>query len=183
MYECKLKGACDHISRYLALAGGVGLTLMMLIVFANILTRKILNYPIFGTTELVRYLSLFVGSVGLFRLEWNGGNIRMTLVVDSVKKRTAHLLEFIANALGAIGFAGVTWFLTKQVVVKITDGSVTENLRLPMFIPYGVLALGFAVLAVCIAIKAALYLLSYLKHADLAPEAAEGGDAPDISGV
>jgi TRAP-type C4-dicarboxylate transport system permease small subunit len=164
VYDCKAKRLCDKVSKILALAGGVGLTLMMLLVVTNILTRKLFNSPIYGATELVRYLSLFVGSVGLFRLEWGGGNIRMTLLLDSVKKRTGCLIEFIANTLGCIGFGFVTCYMFRQTAVKFSDGSITEALQLPMWVPYGVLSIGFAILTVCIGIKAALWITSFFKR-------------------
>ena len=67
MYQCKVERVFGNLCRALAIVGGVGLTVMMFLVVANILTRKLFNYPIFGAAEIVSYLSLFIGCIGLGR--------------------------------------------------------------------------------------------------------------------
>ena len=83
MYQCKVERIFSKLCKKLAIVGGVGLSIMMALVVVNIVTRKLFNYPIFGAAEIVSYLSLFIGCIGLGRQEWTDGNIRMTILGDA----------------------------------------------------------------------------------------------------
>ena len=175
MYQCKVERVFGNLCRALAIVGGVGLTVMMFLVVANILTRKLFNYPIFGAAEIVSYLSLFIGCIGLGRQEWTDGNIRMTILEDALPVRARCLLEAIVSFICAAGFAIVTRFLFQQALDKWIGGNVTTTLRMPMVYPCGLMAICFAFLTVCIAVKCVLFLISFVKGTGHAPQAPSGG--------
>ena len=176
MYQCKVERAFAKLCRALAIVGGVGLTLMMAVVVVNILTRRLFNVTIFGATEIVSYLSLFIGSIGLGRQEWTDGNIRMTILGDALPERGRWLLEAIICVICGAGFSVVSYFIAKQAVAKAAAGNYTTNLHIPMYIPYGFMAICFAFLAVCIAVKCVLFLISFAKGTDNSAPA-DGGEA------
>ena len=175
MYQCRLERFFSILCRRLAIIGSVGLTVMMAVVIVNILARRLFNSAIFGATEIVSYLSLFIGSIGLGRQEWTDGNIRMTILGDALPKRGKWLLEAIICVICTIGFAVVSYFIGKQAVVKAIAGNHTTNLHIPMCIPYGFMSVCFAFLTVCIAVKCGLFLTSFIKGTD-------NSQAPDNSG-
>ena len=179
MYQCKVERIFSKLCKKLAIVGGVGLSIMMALVVVNIVTRKLFNYPIFGAAEIVSYLSLFIGCIGLGRQEWTDGNIRMTILGDALPERSRHLLEAIICLICAIGFSVVTYFLFTQAIDKLVSGNVTTTLRMPMIVPTGCMAVCFAFLTVCIAVKCILFFLSVAKGSTGQTEVCS--DQPNVS--
>lgn len=172
MYDCELKRKVDKIGRVMAVIGGVGITFMMVIVIVNVIARRILGSPIYGVQEIVRYTSLFIGSIGLLRLEWTDNSIRMTLFLELASVKTRLVFELLTNIVAIVGFSAVSFFLFKQVGSYARSGQLTEDIKIPMTIPGAVLAAGFFCLTICVLIKAILFAAALIKG-----EPGDGKDA------
>lgn len=163
MYSCKLERIFQKINRVMAMIGGIALTIMMIIIIVNIITRKFFDAPIFAVSELVGYISLFIGSIGLGQQEWIDNNITMTILVDALSPRNQSLLKGIRSFICFIGFSVVSYYLVTEAINKGIVGEVSSSLHIPLVLTSGFMAVCFVFLSVCLAVKTVLYILGYLK--------------------
>ena len=143
-------GVTTHISNLFLFA------LMMLVVI-NVIARRLFNAPIFGVTELVCYGSLASAAFGLAQTEWMDGNVRMTLVLERTSVKFGCILNLIINIVGLMGFSYVSYFLVMQAFTKFANGQLSSEIRFPMYIVTGILAVGFILLTLAILAKLVLY--------------------------
>jgi TRAP-type C4-dicarboxylate transport system permease small subunit len=128
----------------------------MLLIVANIILRRFFNSPIFGSTELVRYLSLCAASFALSDNEWVDGNVNMTLLLEMMSNKTRDIMVFLGNVFCAVSFVLISYLLIIQAISKYTKGDITTELGIPIWIPASILAFGFVVLTLMIAIKSVI---------------------------
>ena len=164
MYSCKLEKIFRKTNRVLATIGAVALTIMMVILIVNIITRKFFSAPIFAVSELVGYISLFIGSIGLGQQEWIDNNITMTILVDALSPRKQSLLRAIRSLICFIGFSIVSYYLVGDAINKGITGEVSSSLRIPLVFTSGFMSVCFVFLCVCLAVKTILYFLGYIKY-------------------
>lgn len=148
----------------MAIVGGAALTVMVVIIIVNIIMRRFFNSSIMGSTEMVSYLSLFIGSIGLGHQEWTDNNITMTILLDAQKPRIRSLQRAVISFICFIGFSVVSFYLTCEAVSKGVVGELTPTLRIPMVIPTGFMAACFIFLCICLAVECVLYFLGFLKN-------------------
>jgi TRAP-type mannitol/chloroaromatic compound transport system permease small subunit len=125
-------------------------------VVSNILMRRFFNMPIWGSTEFVKYISLITASLALVQNEWFDGNIRMTILPESISIKSKQILDVFVNVICTIAFIFVSYLLVRQAISKYVKWDVSADLHLPIFIFATVLAIGFVVLTLGIAFKALL---------------------------
>ncbi len=130
---------------------------ILILAVVNVMMRRLFNAPIFGVTELVCYGSLASAAFGLAQTEWLDGNVRMTLILEKTGVKFGCILNLLVNIVGTCGFTYVSCFLIKQAVDKFSTGHLSSELRFPMYIVTGILAIGFALLAVALLTKVILY--------------------------
>jgi C4-dicarboxylate transporter DctQ subunit len=135
------------------------LFILMILVVVNVVARRLFNAPIFGVTELVSYGSLAAASFGLAQTEWMDGNVRMTLILERVSAKTGCIINLIINIIGLFGFSYVSYFMVLQALEKLANGQLSSEIRFPMYIVTGILAIGFILLTIAILTKVILYVL------------------------
>ena len=143
--------------RYLSWVAMATLFANSLIVIVNIILRRFFNAPIYGATEIVRYLSLFTASFAIADNEWVDGNVNMLLIVDALPEKTRKWVLCAANFVTSIGFGIVDWLLIQQTIRRFFDQTATTEIGLPLWIPNAVLTLGFCTLTIVIAAKAIIW--------------------------
>lgn len=128
----------------------------VLMIIANILMRRFFGAPIWGSTEFVKYISLITASFALAQNEWFDGNIKMTLLPENLPEKARQVLMVFVNIFCAAAFALISRLLVVQAIAKFTKWDISPELQLPIFIFASVLAAGFILLTVSIALKAVL---------------------------
>lgn len=135
----------------------VFLFLNMAIIIANIIMRRFFGTPIYGSTELVSYASLTTAAIALSQNEWFGGNIRMTLILESIGKKASRIITFIVYIVCSLAFIYISWLLTGQAAAAYSKADISTDLHMPIFIFKTILAVGFIILTICIICKAIVY--------------------------
>jgi TRAP-type C4-dicarboxylate transport system permease small subunit len=144
----------------------IGLVIMVAVFVVNIMLRRIFNRSIFGSTEIISYLSMFIASLGLGHQEWTHNNITMTVLVETFRPRIQLLFHTVVSIICLIGFTFVTYFLGNASIQRAVAGDLTPTLRIPRAIPYGFMTLCFVWLCVCLAMETGLYLTAFIKYDD-----------------
>ncbi|MDR1571877.1 MAG: TRAP transporter small permease [Clostridiales Family XIII bacterium] len=134
---------------------------VLLIIF-NIVMRRFFGTPIFGSTEMIRYISLCAASFALAQNEWIDGNITMSLIHEQLPKKAAGRLKAITNTICAAVFILITYLLYMQTYGRFVRQDVSYDIQIPIWAPSLVFAVGFTFLTVSIIIKAIL-----LWHAEM----------------
>ncbi len=155
----KYEGIIGKIFSFTTYISDAFLVFIMLIVVINVIGRRFFNTPIYGATELVCYGSLAAAAFGLAQTEWLDGNVRMTLILEKTGVKFGTFLNLIVNIVGTIGFIIVGALMIRQSVTKFSDGSISTELHIPMYVVCAVLAVGFVLLAVALITKMVLYFL------------------------
>jgi TRAP-type C4-dicarboxylate transport system permease small subunit len=144
----------------------IGLVIMVSVFVVNIILRRIFNRSIFGSTEIISYLSLYIASLGLGHQEWIHNNITMTVLVETFRPRIQLLFHTVVSIICFVGFTFATYFLGNATVKRAIAGDLTPTLRVPRAIPYGFLTLCFVWLCVCLVVETGLYLTAFIKYDD-----------------
>jgi TRAP-type C4-dicarboxylate transport system permease small subunit len=108
-------GAIDrgvhYIEKLTALLSGFGIFALMMIGVVQVLSRKLLNYPIYGYIDIVEIMMSFLVFMGLAYTERLGGHIRMELFLTVISRRALWLFE-VASVLVALFVVGVLTYYT-----------------------------------------------------------------------
>lgn len=139
-----------------ALVAGVSLTFIMLLIVANIIMRRFLGKPIFGSTEIVRYASLIGGALALAMNEWFDGNIQMTFLLENISAKKRLVIELVDYIVCSVAFIYISYLLCTQTVTKYVKLDSTTDLHMPIYIFAGILAFGFILLTICLICKSIL---------------------------
>lgn len=135
----------------------VFMIIIILVIIANIILRRVFNAPIFGSTEIVQYAGLVVASLAIVEAEWTEGNITMALFIDMMSQHARNILMAIEFTINSIIFIVLDYLLIQDVIAKFNKGTVTPELKFPRWIPSTFLAVGFIGLTLVLIVKTAMY--------------------------
>jgi C4-dicarboxylate transporter DctQ subunit len=127
------------------------------IIVVNIILRRFFNEPIYGVTEMIRYVMLFSASFALVENEWVEGNVSMLIILEKLSQRTRVMFFAIINFFITIVMIIVSCLLIQQSLNRFTEHTVSNELHLPLWIPEMGLAVGCCLLAVGLATKTILW--------------------------
>lgn len=91
------------------LIAGAMIFLMMLLVVANALLRFLFNEPIAGTLEITESLLTILIFLSLALTQYEGGHVRVLLLVKHFPASIRRAAKFTAMVLGVIFFAWCTY--------------------------------------------------------------------------
>ena len=136
----------DRITKILTIVSGVIFSIVVLIVVANVIGRKVLNIPIKGATELVQYgIMLAVGLV-MARTGYEGRHIWVSLLVNKFGYVGSRIFIAFGCLCGTAIFAILGYlFLTEMPTYFGVAGRVTEAVHIPYYVIYAIMGIGFAI--------------------------------------
>lgn len=134
-----------------------GVLLMFLNTIANVIGRYLVGQSIYFSIELNQFLIVLVTFVGLGYATRRGRHIRMSAFYDALPDagRKA-LMIVIAATTGAIMF-WLGWISIEYIQRVATSGKVTSALRVPLYLTYLWVPLGFFITGI-------QYMLTVLKN-------------------
>ena len=126
--------------------GCVIFAIVLLIVIANILGRKVFNYPIKGATELIQYgIMLSVGLV-MARTGFEGRHIFVPLIIDKFGRVGRQIFIVIGALCGTCTFAVLGYLFLTEIPTFITVASrTTEAWNIPYYAIYAIMGGGFVI--------------------------------------
>lgn len=155
MYKNKMSpviNAFIGLDRLLGKAEGtvLGLAILTLAVFAcaNVFGRFVFSESIFFVEELNEFLMVLITFLGLGYVTRNGRHIRMTAIYDQlpiVAKKA--MMIVIALVTAGIMFA-LAYFAFEYVAKTASRGRLTPALKVPLYLSYVPVVLGFAITGV-----------------------------------
>jgi len=115
--------------------------------FANVVGRYGFGYSISGADEIQIYIMVWMAFLGAAVVAWRREHLRMDVLVKMLPSKGQRILE-MAERLLLLVLAGFTlvqsWRYTAQMAAL---GRTSDVGDIPMWIPHGGVALGFALIA------------------------------------
>jgi TRAP-type C4-dicarboxylate transport system permease small subunit len=120
-----------------------GIILMAINVVANVIGRQVIGQSIYFSEELNQFLIVLVTFVGLGYAARRGRHIRMSAVYDNLGDSTKKALMILISACTAAVMFLLAWYAYQYVANVAEGGRVTAALRLPLYVTYLWVPLGF----------------------------------------
>jgi len=135
-------------NKIMAYAAGAALTSMMLLTVADVCGRYLFSKPIKGTYELVGFLLVGAGSLGLGYCQVKKAHIRVDFLLHRFPEKVRPVLTALANFLGFVAFSLLCWRCSLYAQYYMTaTGNHTDTLGIPLTPFVIVLAVGTGMLA------------------------------------
>jgi len=130
---------------------------MMALVFANVFSRYLLNSPIAGAEEVIKFLMGLTIFGGLPIVTWNRGHITVSLFEEFFRGRAKQVQVFFVTLLSVVALAFICFLMFQQGLSLTEAKQVTNYLGWP-FAPIAYVMCGFAAATLIIQLLLAWFL-------------------------
>jgi TRAP-type C4-dicarboxylate transport system permease small subunit len=139
-----------RFSRILNILSGILLTVMMGLVFINVLLRAVWK-PILGTYEYTGFLAALTISFALAHCAVNKGHIAITIFADRLPPRVQAVLDSLVAVMGTVLYAVISWQCVKYAINLYQIGEVSPATATPFYpfiivVAFGILMLSLVLL-------------------------------------
>ncbi len=120
----------------------ITMTLMVVIVFAQVVGRYVFNYSFSWSEEIARFLMVwitFAGSAYAFRM---GAHIGVTVIVDRLPPGMALYVKLLARVLTIVFFMVLGYYGWHHTMEQYLMGQLAPATRIPVAIPYSAVPIG-----------------------------------------
>ena len=148
---------CNAVFAKFSVAGYVFIILCVLVAIANIILRRIFNFPIHGSTEMVQLCGLVTACLAIVETEWADGNVSLTILTDKLPAKAKNVLMSIVYAINVAIFVLVDVLLVNDMIRRFNVGRVTAELGIPWWVFSLILAFGFVFLTIVLLAKLVVY--------------------------
>lgn len=142
----------DRFLRWLALAAGGVLLLLMLFTVLDVVLRYFFNAPFRGSLEMTEYAMALIVFLSLAYCGWTGSHIAVDLLDKWLDRPALRFLPSLMALLGGLLFVVVAWRMTIEAIEGWTQ--VSNMMRIPHY-PFRLAgAFGSAVFAAVMLVQA-----------------------------
>jgi TRAP-type C4-dicarboxylate transport system permease small subunit len=171
VWEAAVDKALDRIARAIELALALAFIFAVVLNFANVVGRYVFGLALLGVDEVQIFIMVAMTFLGAAVVSRRNLHLRMDVLVRffpaPVRLALVILEQVLLAALAGIALAQ-SWFYVRQMFVI---GRTSDMAGVPMWIPHGTVALGFALMLV-------IAVWRILRPRRPVPEPPAGGDAP-----
>jgi len=154
----RIIGDFSHKLAYLAVA--LILAMMMLTV-ADVFLRYFFNAPINGAYEVTELMMVLIFAPTLAWTAMRGANVRVDLLLGKFPNRVQGVFDSVTCLLSLFVTGIITWFTVPQAMFMYKIKTVSDQLEIPFYPFYIVIAIGFFLLFFALTTS----LLDFLKKA------------------
>ena len=134
-----LKKVVSPISRVLANISMVVIVLAILVVFADVVLRRLFNSPITGSRDFTILAFSIIVFLPLAWHAFNNGHIELDFLVKKFPKTAQSILEVIMMFIATVILGLMSWRLLVQGTILQSLGAGSTTLRIPLY-PFAYLA-------------------------------------------
>lgn len=134
-----------HVEEYIL---SYGIIVLALLLVGNVLSRVLFNYSWQFVEEIAQTIVIFVTFLGLGYCVRKARHIRMTAIYDLLGDRTRKVFIIIISAVTGATMLLMAYWSAQYAWNAFQRHNVTPSLRIPMYIIYGWVPLGFLMAAV-----------------------------------
>ena len=115
--------------------------------FINVVGRYGFGSTILSADELQIFIMVFMTFLGAAVVAWRNQHLRMDVLVNALPPLVRRLIKIAELATIVILAAFVLWNSTYYAEQMFNIGRVSDMAQVPMWIPHGVVAAGFGLMA------------------------------------
>lgn len=141
----------DRFLRWLALAAGIVMLLLMLVTVLDVVMRYVFNRPLASAWEFTEFSMALIVFLGIAYCGWTGGHIAVDVFARWLDRPALRYLPAILSFIGAALFALIAFRATLETIATINQ--VSNMLRWPFFPFRFTVAFGSAIFAVVLFIQ------------------------------
>lgn len=161
-----MKALDKVISKVEELIATIGLGTMCVITIVAVFFRYALHHPIIWSEEAARYLMVWSTMLGISIATRQKAHLGIDIFVSMAPKKAQRILEIISWSMLIIMYVFLVITSILFICNAVKTGNVTPMLRIPFYIIYLALPIGFALGAV----RGAQVLMDIVKGVDKAEE-------------
>jgi len=147
--KTRARRAISGLNNVMGYASGIGMLVLGLILFYEVIMRYIFNAPTSWAQEVSIYLFMWTMFAGAAYTLEQGKHVRIDLLIYRLSPAARRRLEIFTGALGLIFSLVVTYQGYEMVMAAFKYHKLSATpLRFPMWIPQASLPVGFLLLSV-----------------------------------
>jgi TRAP-type C4-dicarboxylate transport system permease small subunit len=141
----------ERFLRFLALAGGIVLLLLMGFIVVDVVLRYVFNTPFSSSKEITEFAMAVIVFLAIAYCGWTGGHIAVDLLEKALDRPSLRFLPAIISFVGALLFAVIAWRVTLETIAMLPQ--VSNMLRMPHYPFRFTVAFGSAMFALVMFIQ------------------------------
>ena len=138
----------DKVSNFLCQISTVIIWALVVVVAVNVVGRKLFNFTVPGTIEIVQYGTLTMMSLAMARTTFTGGHVSVSVITGVLPKAVRCVIEFLALMLSAGLLLAALYICVQYIPQTMASQQTTEFHRIPFYLIYSVMAFGLATAAI-----------------------------------
>lgn len=124
--------------------------------FSNVVGRYLLQRSIYWADEAMVFLVIWSVFLAAVAVAYEGGQLAMDLFSARLPGRGRRVLDVVIAAVSLATFAFMAWQAGVVIATLLRNDQRSIALDIPMAIPQAALLVGFAAMALAVAVRAAL---------------------------
>lgn len=133
------------IARFEAFVLATGVIIMAVMSVANVVGRFVFGESLFFVEELNRFLVILITFVGLGYAARMGRHIRMSALYDSFPDALRKVVMVVICLITAAAMFTLAWYAYWYVVSVAESGRIAAALRIPVYITFVWVPIGFVI--------------------------------------
>lgn len=125
-----IEGGLKKASLILNQIGLVVICGMVLLTVAEVIGRRLFNFPIIGSHEIQQMCLMTAAFFVWGNCQINRGNIVITFIADMIPKKAMNYIEIISYSISTVMYGILTWRLIAQGLHLKATGVVHAELQL-----------------------------------------------------
>jgi TRAP-type C4-dicarboxylate transport system permease small subunit len=154
----KIVNGASHKLSILGVVALVGLTLLTV---SDVFLRYFFDAPILGSYEVTELMMIVIIYPGLAWVAVKRANIKIDLVVSRLSSRKQGILDSIFCFLSLCIIGLIAYFSVPQAIFILDKMKLTDQLNIPLFPFYFLIALGFFILFFAVMVN----LIEFIRQA------------------
>ena len=122
----------------------VPLVLMCFIVLASVIMRYVLHIPFTWGEEAARYLMIFASMLAIGMGVREKSHLGVTMFVSILPSQISIIVSAFAQLLNLVIYVILSIISWQFIIAQYKFGQLSAALKLPMYLVYGMMLLGFA---------------------------------------
>ena len=127
------------------------LTILILLIVTNIVSRAFFRKPVLGTVEMAELLTLVTVFLSLAYTELRHGHVSVSLLTSKFPRMLKMAIAFIMSIFAALYFLSMSWESASEMLAYLSPLRASSTLNIPYFpfmglIAFCSLALGLLIL-------------------------------------
>ena len=145
----------DCLTRWIERALAYAFIAAVSLNFINVIGRYGFGSTILSADELQIFIMVFMTFLGAAVVAWRGQHLRMDVIVSALPTPIRRLISIAELAFIAVLTGFVVWNSAYYAQQMFNIGRVSDMARVPMWIPHGVVVVGFGLITLICCLRLA----------------------------